>query len=220
MRTVSVGHPSDEFDGLSYPTLLLGAIDASVAINCLFSTDVTNWYAATLALKVCIALFSRTRLVSMPGVVAAFLIVLAALSGLSALNQNGTYIAYIQMAGFIAQFSLTAVMVKGPRLSSYLVGASVLLTALAIAHEALCIVGVMPAEWERSTILVATTPILGGEIDAAAAVAALIGMRYPVAVAAILALFLDTVIMQAKMRIAGLHSRPGSVVSRWKRAKI
>ncbi|RYG88865.1 MAG: O-antigen ligase domain-containing protein [Alphaproteobacteria bacterium] len=157
-------------------TAIVAALDCSAIVSYQFGVSTMTWYALTLVIKLFLVVgFVRWK-TNLPFV--AFFSVAFGLSvAISGVVNGEAGPPIVQAYGFCIHLCLTGLLIARGTLATYLKSVSVVVTGAALLHVSLCAVGVMPSVYGRYLYYGSSSPNLGGEINAMAAICAALVMR-------------------------------------------
>jgi O-antigen ligase len=185
---------------------LAGLIDASIVLAYMAgvnfvtapSSELTAWYATTLSAKFLLVLVFWPRRSTLTPAAWLFLGATTAMICTTILAGISTTTPYLAAGGFLAHLALTLLLIDSRRLRSYLTSAIILIAVSAFIHIGLCLAHRMPELWGRYFYFAENQPNLGGEIEAAAALAATAVLSRRLAFPIIIVLMADMALLEAR----------------------
>ena len=189
--------------------VLTGVIDGAAPLAYMAGADfgsasggnLVAWYATTLLAKCVLLVISWRQRAHLTRLGQLFL-------GATSLMVCATLVAgpislapYLAAGGFVALLALTLLLVRPESMRRYFAAAALLVTAVAAAHIALCLTHQISSAWGRYFYFGHNQPNLGGEIEAAAALAAVFALPRRYALPVIAVLFIDMTLLEARSAI-------------------
>jgi O-antigen ligase len=201
-------------------TLPLGLLDGAVGFAYLLHIGIVRWHAAVLAAKLVLMLLRMRYIRTIPKVgmymlmSILFLIATSLISGINGLSP------LVAALGFTAEFVVTLAIidatppVPGAKKADYTLYAAGVACAIGLTasiHFIMAHMGRIPALWGRYLYFNWTQPNEGGEMAAAGAIAAMLGLPRWRAIALTMVLIADTSLLQSR---AGLITEALCIIVR------